>query len=96
MLIVLRRISPTCSTAPGRTIKYGLVAYVPIAIVIGTADRHRHRTLDGVAFGLSGDDLRERLMLGDTGANDRSGAWSRRGAGHERGLALAVMPRCSP
>jgi UDP-N-acetylmuramyl pentapeptide phosphotransferase/UDP-N-acetylglucosamine-1-phosphate transferase len=56
--------------APGRAIKVGLLAWIPLAFVAGT---------DGVgvaiapvigAFcGLLGDDLHEHLMLGDTGAN---------------------------
>jgi UDP-N-acetylmuramyl pentapeptide phosphotransferase/UDP-N-acetylglucosamine-1-phosphate transferase len=56
--------------APGRAIKVGLLAWIPIAFVAGA---------DGVgvaiapvigAFcGLLGDDLHEHLMLGDTGAN---------------------------
>jgi UDP-GlcNAc:undecaprenyl-phosphate GlcNAc-1-phosphate transferase len=56
--------------APGRTIKFGLVAYVPIAIAIGTAPIGvAAAPVMGAAFGLLGDDLHERLMLGDTGAN---------------------------
>ena len=56
--------------APGRTIKFGLVAYVPIAIAIGTAPIGiAAAPVMGAAFGLLPDDLRERLMLGDTGAN---------------------------
>jgi UDP-N-acetylmuramyl pentapeptide phosphotransferase/UDP-N-acetylglucosamine-1-phosphate transferase len=56
--------------APGRTIKFGLVAYVPIAIVIGTAPIGiAAAPVMGAALGLLPDDLRERLMLGDTGAN---------------------------
>jgi UDP-N-acetylmuramyl pentapeptide phosphotransferase/UDP-N-acetylglucosamine-1-phosphate transferase len=56
--------------APGRTIKFGLVAYVPIAIAIGSAPIGiAVAPVMGAAFGLLGDDLRERLMLGDTGAN---------------------------
>jgi UDP-N-acetylmuramyl pentapeptide phosphotransferase/UDP-N-acetylglucosamine-1-phosphate transferase len=56
--------------APGRTIKFGLVAYVPIAIAIGGAPIGiAVAPVMGAAFGLLGDDLRERLMLGDTGAN---------------------------
>jgi UDP-GlcNAc:undecaprenyl-phosphate/decaprenyl-phosphate GlcNAc-1-phosphate transferase len=56
--------------APGRTIKFGLVAYVPIAIAIGSAPIGvAAAPVMGAAFGLLGDDLRERLMLGDTGAN---------------------------
>lgn len=56
--------------APGRTIKFGLVAYVPIAIVIGTAPIGiAIAPVMGAALGLLGDDLHERLMMGDTGAN---------------------------
>jgi UDP-N-acetylmuramyl pentapeptide phosphotransferase/UDP-N-acetylglucosamine-1-phosphate transferase len=56
--------------APGRTIKLGLVAYVPIAIAIGTAPIGiAVAPVMGAALGLLPDDLRERLMLGDTGAN---------------------------
>ena len=56
--------------APGRTIKFGLVAYVPLAFVIGTAPIGiAIAPVIGAALGLLGDDLRERLMLGDTGAN---------------------------
>ena len=56
--------------APGRTIKFGLVAYVPIAVAIGTAPIGiAVAPVMGAALGLLPDDLRERLMLGDTGAN---------------------------
>ena len=56
--------------APGRTIKVGLVAYVPLAIVLGDAPIGvAIAPVMGAALGLLGDDLRERLMLGDTGAN---------------------------
>lgn len=56
--------------APGRTTKWALVAYVPVAIAAGT-------TAVGVALGVVAGsaavllvgDLRERFMLGDTGAN---------------------------
>jgi len=56
--------------APGRTIKFGLVAYVPIAVAVGAAPIGiAIAPVMGAAFGLLGDDLHERLMLGDTGAN---------------------------
>jgi UDP-N-acetylmuramyl pentapeptide phosphotransferase/UDP-N-acetylglucosamine-1-phosphate transferase len=56
--------------APGRTAKYGLLAYVPSAMVAGPA-------ASGVALGVVAGataalvvgDLQERFMLGDTGAN---------------------------
>jgi UDP-N-acetylmuramyl pentapeptide phosphotransferase/UDP-N-acetylglucosamine-1-phosphate transferase len=56
--------------APGRTIKGGLVVYVPLALVLGGAPIGiALAPVMGAAFGLLGDDLHERLMLGDTGAN---------------------------
>ncbi|HVJ99123.1 MAG TPA: hypothetical protein VNC41_20025 [Acidimicrobiia bacterium] len=71
---------------PGRTIKLGLLAWIPIAIAAGTDDV-------GVAIApviggfaaLLGDDLRERMMLGDTGANALGGV-----------LGLAVVLQCAP
>lgn len=56
--------------APGRTIKWGLVAYVPVAVVAGTAAAGvALGVVAGAAVGLLPGDLRERFMLGDTGAN---------------------------
>jgi UDP-N-acetylmuramyl pentapeptide phosphotransferase/UDP-N-acetylglucosamine-1-phosphate transferase len=56
--------------APGRTIKAAAVAYVPLAFVLGTGTVGvAIAPAMGAAFGLVGDDLHERLMLGDAGAN---------------------------
>jgi UDP-N-acetylmuramyl pentapeptide phosphotransferase/UDP-N-acetylglucosamine-1-phosphate transferase len=56
--------------APGRTIKVGLVAYVPLALAAGTSPVGLAMApVVGAAAGLLWADLRERLMLGDTGAN---------------------------
>lgn len=56
--------------APGRCIKVGLVVYAPLAIVAGSgAAGVAAAPLAGAAFGLLGDDLHERVMLGDAGAN---------------------------
>lgn len=56
--------------APGRTSKWGLVLYVPLAIVAGTAATGvALGVVAGAAAGLLVADLREELMLGDTGAN---------------------------
>ena len=56
--------------APGRTIKVGLIAYAPLALVAGTAPVGLALApVVGAAAGLLHADLRERLMLGDTGAN---------------------------
>lgn len=56
--------------APGRTIKVGLIAYVPIALAAGSAPVGLALApVVGAAAGLLPADLGERLMLGDTGAN---------------------------
>jgi UDP-N-acetylmuramyl pentapeptide phosphotransferase/UDP-N-acetylglucosamine-1-phosphate transferase len=56
--------------APGRTIKVGLACYVPIALAAGTSPVGLALApVIGAAAGLLSADLRERLMLGDTGAN---------------------------
>jgi UDP-N-acetylmuramyl pentapeptide phosphotransferase/UDP-N-acetylglucosamine-1-phosphate transferase len=71
MLIALAaNLGNLLDRAPGRTIKCGLVAYVPIAVAIGTAPIGvAAAPVLGASLGLLPDDLRERLMLGDTGAN---------------------------
>lgn len=56
--------------APGRTIKVGLLVYVPIALAAGTSTVGLALApVLGAAAGLLPADLDERLMLGDTGAN---------------------------
>jgi hypothetical protein len=56
--------------APGRTIKCALIAYVPLAIVLGTSPAGvAIAPVMGATIALLPDDLHERLMLGDSGAN---------------------------
>lgn len=56
--------------APGRTIKWALVCYVPLALAAGTAAAGvALGVVAGAAAALLVADLREQLMLGDTGAN---------------------------
>lgn len=56
--------------APGRVAKVSLLAGVPIAIVVGIDARMVGPTIVlATTIALLGPDLRERLMLGDTGAN---------------------------
>lgn len=56
--------------APGRTIKWSLLCYVPIALVAGAgATGVALAVVAGAAAALLVADLREDLMLGDTGAN---------------------------
>lgn len=56
--------------APGRTIKWSLLAYVPLAVVAGTsATGVALAVVAGGGVALLHGDLGERFMLGDTGAN---------------------------
>lgn len=56
--------------APGRTLKVGLVAAVPLLVAAGTAATGvALAVVVGAGLGLLPGDLRERSMLGDTGAN---------------------------
>lgn len=55
---------------PGRAIKAAAAAYLPLLVVAGTgAAGIAAAPFMGCALGLLPDDLRERLMLGDAGAN---------------------------
>lgn len=56
--------------APGRAIKVGVVAWVPLALVAGNGPVGVALGPPvGAALGLLPEDLGERLMLGDAGAN---------------------------
>lgn len=56
--------------APGRALKWGLLCYLPLAAAAGaTATGLALATLAGSALVLLWGDLRERFMIGDTGAN---------------------------
>jgi UDP-GlcNAc:undecaprenyl-phosphate/decaprenyl-phosphate GlcNAc-1-phosphate transferase len=55
---------------PGRALKVGILAWIPLAIVAGSdAMGVAMAPLIGAFAALLPDDLGERLMLGDTGAN---------------------------
>ncbi|MGZ4689648.1 MAG: hypothetical protein ACXVJW_15130 [Acidimicrobiia bacterium] len=70
--------------APGRVIKCSLAAYVPIAIIAGAGPVGiAVAPLIGATAGLLPDDLHERMMLGDTGANVLGGV-----------LGLVVVLEC--
>jgi UDP-N-acetylmuramyl pentapeptide phosphotransferase/UDP-N-acetylglucosamine-1-phosphate transferase len=57
-------------TAPGRAVKVSLLAWAPLAAVAGTGPVGVALSpLIGAAIGLLPEDLGERLMLGDAGAN---------------------------
>jgi UDP-GlcNAc:undecaprenyl-phosphate/decaprenyl-phosphate GlcNAc-1-phosphate transferase len=56
--------------APGRAVKVVALAWLPLALVAGTgAVGLALAPAMGAAFGLLAEDLGERLMLGDAGAN---------------------------
>lgn len=56
--------------APGRTLKVGLAGSVPLLVLAGTAAPGvALGVVVGAALGLLPSDLRERSMMGDTGAN---------------------------
>jgi UDP-N-acetylmuramyl pentapeptide phosphotransferase/UDP-N-acetylglucosamine-1-phosphate transferase len=72
--------------APGRAIKVGIAAWLPLAIAAGTGDVGvALAPVIGAFAGLLGDDLRERMMLGDTGAYALGAA-----------LGLGVVLECAP
>jgi UDP-N-acetylmuramyl pentapeptide phosphotransferase/UDP-N-acetylglucosamine-1-phosphate transferase len=55
--------------APGRAIKVAMCAWIPIALVArGDAVGIALAVVVGAFFALLGDDMRERIMIGDTGA----------------------------
>jgi len=70
--------------APGRVGKVGLVVYGPLALALGAGDVGLAlAVVMGAFLGLLRDDLHERIMLGDTGANALGAA-----------LGLAVVLGC--
>ncbi|MBW3591874.1 MAG: hypothetical protein KY393_08540 [Actinobacteria bacterium] len=56
--------------APGRTLKWALVAYIPLAVAGGTSEASvALAVVIGASLALMAGDVREVFMLGDTGAN---------------------------
>ena len=72
--------------APGHAIKVGLLAWIPIALFArGDSVGVAIAPVMGAFAGLLGDDLHERLMLGDAGSNVIGAV-----------LGLAVVSECDP
>jgi hypothetical protein len=72
--------------APGRTIKASVGAFLVLLVAAGrTGDLAATAVLVGAALSLFLDDLHERLMLGDAGANVLGAA-----------LGLGVVAACGP
>ncbi len=85
LVALAANLSNLFDRAPGRAIKIGLLAWIPIALIaradsVGVAIA----PVVGAFAGLLGDDLHERLMLGDTGSNVLGAV-----------LGLAVVLECS-
>jgi UDP-N-acetylmuramyl pentapeptide phosphotransferase/UDP-N-acetylglucosamine-1-phosphate transferase len=73
-------------TAPGRTIKLAVGAFVVLALAaVRTSALSATALVVGAALGLVLDDLHERLMLGDAGSNVLGAV-----------LGLAVVVGCGP
>ena len=72
--------------APGRTLKVGTAAFAALAVgTAGSSVLAPVAVVVGAGAGLLLDDLRERLMLGDAGANALGGV-----------LGLGVVLACAP
>lgn len=70
LIALAANLSNLLDRAPGRAIKTALVVYVPLAFAMGTsAVGVAVAPVMGAALGVLPEDLRERVMLGDTGAN---------------------------
>lgn len=72
--------------APGRAIKFALIAFAVLAVArAGDVLLRRTAVVVGASLGLLWPDLRERVMLGDTGANPLGAA-----------IGLGVVIACEP
>jgi UDP-N-acetylmuramyl pentapeptide phosphotransferase/UDP-N-acetylglucosamine-1-phosphate transferase len=70
LVALAANLANSFDTAPGRAVKASLLAWVPLAAVAGTGPVGVALSpVVGAAVGLLPDDLGERLMLGDAGAN---------------------------
>jgi UDP-N-acetylmuramyl pentapeptide phosphotransferase/UDP-N-acetylglucosamine-1-phosphate transferase len=86
LVALAANLSNLFDRAPGRAIKVGLLAWLPLALIartdtVGVAIA----PVVGAFAGLLGDDLHERLMLGDAGSNVIGAV-----------LGLAVVLECAP
>jgi UDP-N-acetylmuramyl pentapeptide phosphotransferase/UDP-N-acetylglucosamine-1-phosphate transferase len=70
--------------APGRVIKCGVVAFALLALAATDSQLAAVATVVGASVGVLVPDLRERLMLGDAGANPLGGA-----------LGIGVVAACA-
>ncbi|MDQ3148075.1 MAG: hypothetical protein M3R01_14300, partial [Actinomycetota bacterium] len=78
--------------APGRVIKASVIAWLPLAAVAGSGPVGLAvAPLMGAALGLLGDDLHERFMLGDTGANALGAALGTAAVLELEGVAWAAV-----
>ncbi len=86
LLALAANLANLFDRAPGRTIKVGAASFVVLAVAsAGAASLTAVAVLVGAAAALFVDDVRERLMLGDAGANVLGGA-----------VGLGVVLACAP
>lgn len=86
MVALCANLANLLDRAPGRTIKAGVGAFVLLLLAVRSSeDLSGIAVVIGAALGLFLDDLHERLMLGDAGANVIGGV-----------LGLAVVAVCAP
>jgi UDP-N-acetylmuramyl pentapeptide phosphotransferase/UDP-N-acetylglucosamine-1-phosphate transferase len=71
--------------APGRTIKMSILGFAVLALAASAAELAAVAAAVGAGAGLLVPDVRERLMLGDAGANPLGGA-----------LGIGVVAACAP
>ena len=71
--------------APGRTIKASVVAFGVLALAASASELAAVAVVVGAGVGLVVPDVRERLMLGDAGANTLGGA-----------LGVGAVAACTP
>lgn len=70
LIALAANIGNLLDRAPGRTLKWGLLAYLPLAFAAGFSEPGPAlAAVAGASAVLLAGDLRERFMLGDTGAN---------------------------
>jgi UDP-GlcNAc:undecaprenyl-phosphate GlcNAc-1-phosphate transferase len=70
LIALAANIGNLLDRAPGRTLKWGLLAYLPLALAAGLSEPGPAlAAVAGASAVLLAGDLRERFMLGDTGAN---------------------------
>jgi UDP-N-acetylmuramyl pentapeptide phosphotransferase/UDP-N-acetylglucosamine-1-phosphate transferase len=85
MVALAANLGNLLDRAPGRAIKASLVAFLVLATAASAEQLAAVAVVIGAGMGLLVPDVRERLMLGDAGANPLGGA-----------LGIGVVAACTP